>query len=83
LGWDRWRLNGSLQHRLGQETLQLGGLGLQILQPAQLGHLHAAIPALPLAERGVRHAVPAAQLRDLRPGGILLQNPDNLFLGKA
>jgi len=38
---------------------------------------------LPLVKRGIRHAVLAAQLRDLRPGRILLQYPDNLFFGET
>ena len=56
--------------------------GLQILQPVQLGYCHAAIFGFPLVQGGVRYTVFPAELQDLCPASLLLQNPDDLFLSE-
>src|SRR5205814_8123492 len=71
---------GIVQHRVGQQPLQLGVFGFEAPQPSRLADLEPTVLALPIVERRVAHAVLAAQLRDRPPGLLLLQDPDDLLL---
>lgn len=56
---------------------------LQLLHTGHQGRVHAAELGAPLVERGVADAVFAAQLRDRAAGFGLLENGDDLAVGKA
>src|ERR1700722_19149003 len=72
-------MRGAIQHPLCQNLLQFGVLVLELLQPFGLGDIHAAVLGLPVVKRRFRHAVLARQIRRLRSGLVLLQNPDDLI----
>src|SRR3546814_4535656 len=72
-------LHGVVQHRFRQQLLRLGVLVLQHLQPSRLRHVQPAIPGLPLVEGGIRDAVTTADIRRLRTGLLLPQDPDDLL----
>src|SRR5690606_23694758 len=61
----------------------LAVLLLQALQPLRLRYVHAAILRAPLVERRIAHTVFAAKLRRRKPCLVLLQNADDLFVGKS
>ena len=69
-----------LQHRIPQQTLQLGVLQLQAPKPLRLRYLQPAILRAPLIKRRVADAVLATPLRHPTPSPVLVQYPDDLFL---
>jgi len=71
--------HGVVEHRFGQQLLQLGVLVLQCLQPLGIGHLEAAELGLPFVEGGAADSVLAAHVGRLRPSFLLPQDPDDLF----
>jgi hypothetical protein len=72
-----------LQHRLGQQLLQLRVLGLQRLQPLGVRHVHAAVLAPPQIEARLREAALAAQLLHRQSLIGLPQEPDDLFFAES
>jgi len=63
--------HGVVEHRLGQQLLQLGVLVLQRPQPPGIRHFEAAILGLPFVERCAADPMPAAYLGGLRPSLVL------------
>jgi hypothetical protein len=60
-------LEGVLEHRLiqrqiGDDLLQASILLLELRDPPPLGHPHAGVALLPVVERRLAHAEPAAEL---------------------
>ena len=51
MGCTRTSRRGVVEHRVGQNALQLGVLILKLLEPLGLGHLHLAELSLPGLER--------------------------------
>src|SRR5690606_1969577 len=72
-----------LEHLLGQQLLQPGVLGLELLQALGIGHAHAAELATPQVVGGLAEAVLAAQFLDRQPGLGLTQEADDLLFGKT
>src|SRR3546814_5962576 len=68
---------------VGVHLLQPTVLLLELLHPADHGHIHAAELAAPLVERRRADAVLAAQLRHGRTGLGLLEHGDDLAVGEA
>jgi hypothetical protein len=68
-----------VEHRLGQQLLELGVLVLQSLQPPGVGNLQAAILGLPFAKRGAADAVLPAHIGRRRPRLLFTQDPDDLL----
>src|SRR5262249_22378679 len=71
-----------VQHRLGQQLLQLAVLVFQHPQPFGLRHIHAAVFALPVVQGGFRDAVFARQVSRLCPSLVLAQNRNDLLFRK-
>src|SRR5690554_6018418 len=72
-----------VEHRVGQQALELSVLIFQRLQPGGFGDLHAAILGFQLVERRRAETMPAAHLRGRHPGLLLLDHPDYLRLGET
>src|SRR5690606_40710299 len=64
---------------LCQKLLQLGVLGLKLLQPLRFGDLHAPVLRLPTVQRVLGAAMATSQIRHLGAGLVLLQDIDDLF----
>jgi transposase InsO family protein len=47
----------AIQHRIGQQLLQPGVLGLERLQPTRTGDIHAPVLRLPAIKAGAAHPV--------------------------
>src|SRR5262245_7992449 len=71
--------HGVVEHCLGQKLLEPRVLVLERLQPLGVRHLEAAILRLPFVERRAADPVLAADVRGLRAGLLLPQNPDDLL----
>ena len=71
-----------VEHRLGQQLLQLGVLVLQRLQALGVRHVEPAVLGLPLVKCRAADPVLAAHVRRLRPRLLLPQNPDDLLFRK-
>src|SRR5262245_13970854 len=74
--------NGDIQHRLGQQLLELRVLVLERLQPLGVRHLHTAELRLVLVERGLRDPVLPAYVRRRSPRLLLTQDPYDLLLAE-
>ena len=72
-----------IQHRFGQQALELVVLLLQLLQALRFGDRHPAEFRLPVVLGRFRDAVLAAQLRCLQACLGFLQHANNLFFGKS
>jgi hypothetical protein len=70
--------NRIVEHRFGQELLQLGVLDLKSLQTLGIGYVHAAKLRLVIVEAGRADAVLAANLRRRHARLVLLQDGDDL-----
>src|SRR5205823_14469713 len=68
-----------VEHRLGQQLLQLAVLVFEHPQPLGLRHIHAAVFALPVVQGGFRYAVLARQVSRLCPSLVLAQNRNDLL----
>ena len=68
-----------VQHRIGQQPLELGVLALQLLEPPGIGDLQPAILRLPVVDRRLRHSVSTGQVSGLRTRLSLLQHSDDLL----
>ncbi len=62
-----------IQRQLGHQTLELGVLVLELLQPSRLAGLQAAIDPLPAIKRVLRDPHPAAELGARNAEFVLLQ----------
>src|SRR5262245_16974176 len=74
--------NGDIQHRLGQQLLELRVLVLERLQPLGVRHLQTAELRLVLVERGLRDPVLPAYVRRRSPRLLLTQDPYDLLLAE-
>src|SRR3974390_1700574 len=68
-----------VEHRLGQELLELGVLVLQRLQPFGVGDLQPTELRLPFVERGAADPVLATDIGRRCPRLLLTQHRDDLF----
>lgn len=66
---------------VGQHPLELVVLRLQLAKPLGFVHLQSAVLALPVVESTVRNTQLATDIVHLGSRFMLLQRPDNLFLG--
>lgn len=73
---------GQLFPGMGEQSLELGVLRLELTQPLRVGRLHAAEPRAPLVERRVAEAAAAAHLGHRHPSLGLLEEPNDLFLAE-
>src|SRR5215469_17138849 len=71
-----------IEHRLRQQLLELAVFILECLQPAGVGHLHAAVLRTPRVKRRIADPVLAAQLDDRNARLVLLQHLDDLLLAE-
>lgn len=71
-----------VEHRLGQELLELPVLLVERLQAMSVRDLHAAEARAPRVERRVADAVAAADLSHRQPGLLLLQDTDDLLFAE-
>jgi hypothetical protein len=72
-----------VEHGLGEELLQSAVLLLERPEPLGIRDRHPAVLGAPLVEGRRRDAVPPAELRQLRPGLVLLDDPDDLLVGET
>lgn len=75
--------NLGLQTLLGIHLLQAPILVFELLHACHQRRIHAAVLGAPFVERGVADAVLAAQFRDRAAGFGLLEDGDDLAVGKA
>jgi hypothetical protein len=78
---NQWRHNGSIQHHIRHQALQLRVLGLELLEPIGVRKVHPAILGLQLVERRRAQTVLTAKLGGRQTGLLLFDHPDNLFVG--
>jgi len=71
-----------VQHRFGQQLLELAVLCLQRPQTLGIRYVHATELPTPQVERRVAEAVLAAKLLDRRARRRLLQETNDLFFGE-
>src|SRR6185437_8068393 len=71
-----------VEHRLGQQLLQLAVLVFERLQLARIRHVHPAELRLPFEEGRAADAMLAEQIGRLHPGLVLAQNPNDLLFRK-
>jgi hypothetical protein len=69
--------------RFSQEFLEPSVIDFKILQPPGFIGFHAAVIGAPLVERGLAEPAMAADLLDRKAGLGLLQQPNDLLLGKS
>src|SRR4028119_1765134 len=69
--------------RVGQELLEAAVLLLERPQPLGVRDRHPAVLGPPLVEGRGRDAVSAAELRQLRSGLVLPDDPDDLLVGET
>lgn len=72
-----------LEPFLGIHFLQAPVLFLKFLHAGHQGRVHAPKLGPPLVERGIADGVLPAQIRDWRPGFGLIQDADDLAIGKS
>jgi hypothetical protein len=65
-----------------QQILQFAGLVRKPLKPPCGQDIQPALFGFPIVKRRIADAMLAAQIGRLRPEFLLLQNPDDLLLGK-
>ena len=68
---------------VGTHFLQAAVLVFELLHAGHQGCIHAAEFGAPLVERSIADAVFAAKLRNRAAGFVLLQDGDDLAVGKA
>lgn len=71
-----------VEHRIGQQPLQAGVLGLKPLQTLRLADIHSAVLGLPPVNGRIADAVLAAQIGDGNSCLMLFQNDDYLIFGE-
>jgi hypothetical protein len=71
-----------LEHLLGDDPLQPRVLGLELPQLLRIRDLHPAERLAPRIERRRRDPVTSAQVLDLGPRLVLLQNRDHLLVAE-
>src|SRR5690606_37068199 len=74
---------GIVEHRFGQQTLELAVLLLQFLQALRFGDRHPAELRFPVVVGRFRDAVLATKLRRLQASLGFLQDADDLFFGES
>src|SRR5258706_7471920 len=74
--------NGDIQHRLGEQLLQLAVLVFERPQTSGIRHVETAVPPLPLIERRARDPVLAAHIRCRAPRFLLAQDADDLLFAE-
>jgi hypothetical protein len=72
-----------LEPLLGIHLLQAPVLVLEFLHAGHQGSVHATVLGAPLVERGIADAMLAAQLGNRTAGFGLLEDGDDLAVGKA
>ena len=68
-----------VQHRVGQQALELGVLALELLEPPGIRHLQPTILRLPVVDRRFRNPVSPGQVGGLRSRLRLLEHADDLL----
>ena len=71
-----------VQHRVGQQALELGVLALELLEPPGIRHLQPTILRLPVVDRRFRYTISTGQIGGLRSSFGLLKQANDLLFGE-